>query len=252
MPKETETNEYPKRPKLFKGKIKSLSIGNYPCFFTTEPKYGEDLEQRVTITVDGHLKVYRKIYEGGWLQSVKAENVTKSKKISVEDTMKIFNRISRYFSKDYDSCVACDGGSWELRLTNTEGEVFRYWGGTTGIDHRSSLSRLSKLIRKVTGLEYVLGFDEDTQYGFLLLNKIDKDPADVIELVKKVARKNDFNVVEYLGQYDGARVYNPIFKELLDTGMPQFILVKDGKAWLEISEYCLDIIDAFFKDKKEN
>lgn len=101
------------------------------------------------------------------------------------------------------------------------------------------MSRLSKLIRQITGLEYVLGFDEDTQYGFLLLNKIDKDPADVIKLVKRVARKNDFNVVEYLGQYDGTRVYNPIFKELLATGMPMLILVKDGKAWLEISEYCL-------------
>lgn len=252
MPKETETNEYPQRPKLFKGKIKSLSIGNYPCFFGTEPEYGEDLEQRVTITADGHLKVYRKIYEGGWLQSVKTENVTKSKKISVEDTMKIFNWISRYFSKDYDICIACDGGSWELRLTNTEGEVFRYWGGTTGIDHRSSLSRLSKLIRQITGLEYVLGFDEDTQYGFLLLNKIDKDPADVIELVKKVARKKGFNVVEYLGQYDGARVYSPIFKELLATGMPMLILVKDGKAWLEISEYCLTILEALSNDEKEN
>ena len=59
----------------------------------------------------------------------------------------------------------------------------------------------------------MLGFDEDTQYGFLLLNKIDKDPADAIELVKKEAKKWDFTAVEYLGQYDGARVYNPIFKK---------------------------------------
>ena len=251
MPAENDFNGNVEKTVLFKGKIKTMCLMTSPCLFWKPPEYGDDLEQCLTITANGNVKVSRKI-SGGWGSDKGNQTVNERVKISPEDAAKILNRISKYFSKEHEEFFATDIGSWDLKLINTEGEVFRFSETNRCSDYRSALSRVSMLIRKITGLEYVLGFDEDTQYGFLLLNKIDKDPADVIELVKKEARKNDFNVIEYLGQYDGARVYNPIFKKDLLTGMPQFILVKDGKAWLEISEYCLDIIDAFFNDKKEN
>ena len=240
----------PPKSILFRGKIKSLSLMTEPCYFVKPPEFGYELEQKLTITKKGYVKVYRKISEG-WDSEKEPQTVTEKMKISIEDTEKIFNRIGRYFTKEHEECIVCDEGTWELRLTNTEGEVFRYFGSTCCSDHRSALSRVSKLIRKITGLEYILGFDEDTQYGFLLLNKIDNDPADVIEKVKKVAHNNEldvFNVVEYIGEFEGARVYSPIFKEVLEIGMPPFILVKNGKAWLEISEYGLKIIDALCKD----
>lgn len=247
---ETALNENSKKNTLFKGKIKTMCLMTSPCYFPRPPEYGDELEQYLTITAKGKIKVARKI-EADRESGIKPQIVTEKVKISPEEATKILNRIGRYFAKEHEPNIIIDGGGWNLRLTNTEGEVFRFRESTC-FDHRSALSRVSKLIREITGLEYILGFDEDTQYGFLLLNKIDKDPADVIEQVKKVARNNDFNVIEYLGEFNGARVYNPIFKKDLLTGMPQFILVKDGKAWLEISEYCLDIIDAFFNDKKEN
>ena len=236
---------------LFRGKIKSLCLTTSPCYFPRPPEYGDDLEQCLTITAKGHVRINRKICEG-WDSGFKSQAVCEKVKISIEDAAKILNRISRYFAKEHDKFFATDIGSWDLKLINTEGEVFRFSESTCCSDHRSALSRVSKLIRKITGLEYVLGFDEDTQYGFLLLNKIDKDPPDVIEMVKREARKFEYNIVKYIGEYDGSRVYCPIFKELLDTGMPQLILVKEGKAWLEISEYCLDILGAICNDDKEN
>ena len=86
---------------------------------------------------------------------------------------------------------------------------------------------------------------------FGLLNNIDKDPADVVKKVKKVARKEGFNVVKYEGEFDGARVYSPVFKEDLKIGMPQFVLAKLGVAYLVIGEYGLRIIDAL-NNSKEN
>ena len=125
-------------------------------------------------------------------------NVIKSQMvITTKDyTAKIFNRIGKYFSTYHDPNIVLDGGTWELKLTNTEGEVFHFRESTC-YNHRSALSRVSKFIRSVTGLEYLLGFDEDTQYGFLLLNRIDKEPRDVVKKVKKVALKEGFNVIKY-------------------------------------------------------
>lgn len=235
---------------LFRGKIKTLCLTTTPCLFGKPPEYGDDLEQCLTITANGNVKVSRKI-SGGWDSDKENQTVTEKVKISPEDAAKILNRISKYFAKEHEKFFATDIGIWDLKLINTDGEVFRFSETNRCSDHRSALSRVSMLIRKITGLEYVLGFDEDTQYGFLLLNKIDKDPADVIKLVKKEARKNEFNVIEYLGEFDGARVYSPILKKVMFTGMPEFILAKDGKVWLEISKYCLDILSAFIDDEKE-
>ena len=236
---------------LFRGKIKSLCLSTSPCLFWKPPEYGDDLEQCLTITANGNVKVSR-IISGGWDSDKENQTVNEKVKISPEDAAKILNRIRRYFSKEHDKFFATDVGSWDLKLTNTEGEVFRFSETTCVGDRRSSLSRVSKLIRQITGLEYVLGFDEEIQGGFKLENCIDKDPIEIIEMVRKEARKNGIDEVEYIGEFDGARVYCPIIDKLLKEGMPQFILVKDGKAWLEISEYCLDILDAFFKDKNEN
>lgn len=66
-----------------------------------------------------------------------------------------------------------------------------------------------------------------------------------------MVRKEGFNVVKYEGEFDGARVYTPVFKEDLLTGMPQFILAKHGVAWLEISEYGLGIIDTLYNNKEK-
>ena len=241
----------PRMPVLFKGKVKSLSLTTDPGYFPDVPASGDDWEQKLTISSVGNVKLAREIVVGDWSSNVETQKTTEKRKISAEDTAKIFSRIGKYFSTYHDSNIILDGGTWELKLTNTEGEVFHFMESTC-YNHRSALSRVSKFIRSVTGLENLLGFDEDAQYGFLLLNDIDKDPADVVKKVKKVARREGFNVVKYEGELDGARVYSPVFKEDLKIGMPQFILYKNGVAWLEFSEYGLKIIDALYNKENGN
>lgn len=250
MAQEQNVTDNPRIRELFRGKIKSLSLTTDPGYFPNVPFSGDDWEQKLTISSAGNVKLTREIVVGDWSSNAETQKITEKRKISAEDTAKIFNRIGKYFSTYHDPNIILDGGTWELKLTNTEGEVF-YFMESTCYNHRSVLSRVSKFMRSVTGLESLLGFDEDTQYGFLLLNNIDKDPADVVKKVKKVARKEGFNVVKYEGEFDGARVYSPVFKEDLKIGMPQFILAKHGVAYLVIGEYGLRIIDAL-NNSKEN
>ena len=251
MAKKQNVTDNPRMPELFKGKVKSLSLTTDPGYFPDVPASGDDWEQKLTISSVGNVKLAREIVVGDWSSNVETQKITEKRKISAEDTAKIFSRIGKYFSTYHDPNIILDGGTWELKLTNTEGEVFHFMESTC-YNHRSALSRVSKLIRSVTGLENLLGFDEDAQYGFLLLNDIDKDPADVVKKVKKVARAEGFNVVKYEGELDGARVYSPVFKEDLKIGMPQFILYKNGVAWLEFSEYGLKIIDALYNKENGN
>lgn len=238
-------------PKLFRGKIKSLCLTTSPGSFMNRPETGDELGQTLTISSAGNVKLTREIAGRDWSSNLAKDIINEKQKISAEDTAKILNRIGKYFSAFHCPNVILDGGTWELILTNTEGEVFHFRESTC-YNHRSALSRVSKFIRSVTGLEYLLGFDEDTQYGFLLLNKIDKDPKDVVKKVKKVALKEGFNVIKYEGMFDGARVYSPVFHDIEIIGMPLFILAKHGVAWLVFGEYGLRIMDALYNKENGN
>lgn len=213
MAKKQNVTGNPRMPVLFKGKVKSLSLTTDPGYFPDVPASGDDWEQKLTISSAGNVKLAREIVVGDWSSNnVETQKISEKRKISTEDTAKIFNRIAKYFSTYHDPNIIIDGGTWELKLTNTEGEVFHFMESTC-YNHRSALSRVSKFIRSVTGLESLLGFDEDAQYGFLLLNEIDKDPVDVVKKVKKVARKEGFNVVRYEGEFDGAGYIVPSLKK---------------------------------------
>ena len=79
---------------LFRGKIKSLCLSTSPCLFWKPPEYGDDLEQCLTITANGNVKVSR-IISGGWDSDKENQTVNEKVKISPEDAAKILNRIRR-------------------------------------------------------------------------------------------------------------------------------------------------------------
>lgn len=146
-------------PKLFRGKIKVLTLTTSPGFFPEGPEIGDEWEQKITISSVGNVRLKREIVVGGdWFTDLQKQTVTEKRKITAEDTAKIFDRIGKYFSVYHEPNIVCDGDTWELKLTNTDGETFCFIESTC-YDHRSALSRVTKLIRKTTGLEYLLGFD---------------------------------------------------------------------------------------------
>ena len=161
MTKEAMKNENTDEKKLFRGTIKSLRLTTYPCYFFSEPDCLVELDQRLTITAKGRVRVAGKFGKVGHFDD-EPVTVTRKMTISAADAEKIFDRISRYFAKEHETFVVCDGGIWDLKLTNTEGEVFCF-SESSHYDHKSELSKISKLIRKVTGLKCIMGFDEDTE-----------------------------------------------------------------------------------------
>ena len=161
MTKEAKKNGNTNKKEMFRGTIKTLHLTTDPCYFFSDPDCLVELEQRLTITAKGRVKVSGKFGKVCHFDE-KPETVTRKVTISAADTEKIFDRISRYFAKEHERYVVCDGGTWDLKLTNTEGEVFRF-GGFSRYDHDSELSKISKLIRKITGVKCIMGFDEDTE-----------------------------------------------------------------------------------------
>ncbi len=143
--------------KLFRGEIKSLSLITEPSYFMMpeEPEY--ELEQRLTITAKGLVKVRRKIGRGQNFDE-NHEIINVKVKIPFEETNKILTQVTRYFSKEHENDLVTDEGIWTLKLTNTEGEIFKF-DGSTCYDCRETLSKVSKLIRNITGFKYLLGFD---------------------------------------------------------------------------------------------
>lgn len=162
MTKEKVIKENSNTVVLFRGTIKSLRLKTTPCYFCLPPEPIAELEQRLTITAKGRVRVSRKF--GSVLNSdEKPETVTQKLVISVADAEKIFDSINRYFAKEHEKYMVTDVGTWDLKLTNTEGEVFLFSGFTCFPDRGSELIRVSKLIRKITGLGCIMGFDEDSE-----------------------------------------------------------------------------------------
>ena len=161
MTKEAKKNGNTNKKEVFRGTIKSLRLTTDPCYFFSEPDRLVELEQCLTITAKGRVKVSG---EFGRVCHFDEESITVTQKMTIptEVAENIFGRISRYFSKEHESYFVCDGGTWDLKLTNTEGEVFRF-SESSHYDHKSELSKISKLIREITGLKCLMGFDEDTE-----------------------------------------------------------------------------------------
>ena len=161
MPTENDFNGNSEKTALFKGKIKSMRLTTEPCYFPRIAEPGDDLEQKLTITAKGRVNVCRKISRV-YDSNQETETITEKAMISPDDTEKIFNSISRHFAIIPEMVEVLDGGVWELKLTNTEGAVFHFCGSTSH-NHESALGRLSKMLREITGVEYLLGFDESIE-----------------------------------------------------------------------------------------
>ena len=55
---------------------------------------------------------------------------------------------------------------------------------------------------------------------------------ETIKTAEKLAYKLDFDFVEYLKEDEGSSVFVAVSKDLACTGLPAFILVKNGEASL--------------------
>ena len=70
----------------------------------------------------------------------------------------MLDSIGRYFSTEYIEVFATDIGEWEMEITNTDGDVYKYRGSliadsvVDGVD-------LSDMVREALGMDDLYVFD---------------------------------------------------------------------------------------------
>ncbi len=117
---------------------------------------GNEVEQRLTITSDGRMWLSRYRY-GATGDRDKYELI--KKKFQKIDSAPIINAFEKFFQCGYDIYSATDVGSWELRLINADGDIFKTHGAL--ISGHQELDALSTLIRNKIGYRDLFVFNGD-------------------------------------------------------------------------------------------
>ena len=153
---------------LFNGQVKIMYLVTEPCYFFDHSCSPKEVRQKLVISEDGCVNIIRKIsivdslFNDICVSNGENNIITEQLKLSKGKTVMLFNCIGNYFSQKIEPLMCCDIGSWDLVLTNTEGESFSF-SGFNNTNDGTELYKLSNLIRDVTGLQYLYGFDEQLQ-----------------------------------------------------------------------------------------
>jgi len=141
----------------FEGKAKKIRLISNSLGYGPWPDPGEEVEQHLTIAEDGRVWFYGYgLSDGGKTNKLRSERHSLAPNISAH----IIAQVAAHFADGYSEVIVMDAGSWDLEITNDEGQAFRFHGPLCAGEDKE-LSRLSDLIRYHLGLDY-LAFDGDS------------------------------------------------------------------------------------------
>ena len=139
----------------FKGILKKLQLVSNNIGYEPIPLPRDtEVEQRLTIISDGRVWLSRYRY-GALGDRDKYEMMAKLNLKII--TTSIMQEVESFFQKGYDIYDATDVGVWELRLTNTKGDIFKTHGALISGHH--ALDFLSDLIRREIGHRDLFAFN---------------------------------------------------------------------------------------------
>lgn len=139
----------------FKGELQKLQLVSNNIGFGPIPLPSDtEVEQRLTIISDGRVWLSR--YRYGAMGGRDKYELMEKLHLKI-DTISIIQEVEQFFRKGYDVYAATDVGSWELRLTNTDGDIFKTHGAL--ISGYNALDALSDLIRRNLGYRDLFVFD---------------------------------------------------------------------------------------------
>lgn len=139
----------------FKGILDRIQLISDGMCYGPCPEPEDEIEQHLTIRKDG--RVWFSGYNFG---RCKGKNVVGRRiqyKMSQDNANRIFNLFNKRFSKLYIENYVTDIGSWDLKLTNTNGEEFYYSGSMCGEIECEGID-LTKLLQDELNIEDVWGF----------------------------------------------------------------------------------------------
>jgi len=141
---------------VFVGTPKKIRLVSNNFGYGPWPEADEEIEQRLTITSEG------RVWFSGYGPSMmgNGEKLRSSQsKIDPKVGAYIIQQIADRFTQDYEEEIVMDVGSWELELTNDDGQRYRYHGPLCEVCDKT-FSELSELIRYHLGL-HLFAFDGD-------------------------------------------------------------------------------------------
>lgn len=147
----------------FEGKLRKLRIVSNNICIGSMPEPDKEVEQHLTINRDGCVRLSRHFF--GCSKKPLMNNFN----IENEKAADLLDKIGKYFNDEYAEISVTDVGVWELELTNTEGEVYKFCG-SLWVDDESDYTYLSDLVREAVGMYDLFVFDGNSRAD--VINKI--------------------------------------------------------------------------------
>lgn len=141
---------------IFEGTPKKIRIISNNVCYGPCPEPTDEVEQRITINAEGRVWFSAYVFGDGLGQYKKSR--TKNYKIEKIVAEKILNTVANYFSKEYDEVFATDIGDWQMELTNTEDETYKFRGSLCS-DFEVDGIDLSDFIRESLEMNDLYVFD---------------------------------------------------------------------------------------------
>lgn len=145
-----------KNPFIFEGTPKKVRIVSNNICYGPYPEPTDEVEQHLTINAEGQVWFSAFTYGQGFGEYEKAR--TKNYKIEKEVATKVLNSVAAYFSQEYNEIFATDIGDWQMELTNTDDEIFKFRGSLCA-DFEVDGTDLSDLIRDSLKMDDLYVFD---------------------------------------------------------------------------------------------
>ena len=148
----------------FIGEARKITINSTDSYFPDRIMSNCEKEQRITINSNGG------VWFSAYTYSRKDTNRIKGRKriFKIDKTVSnnIIKTISDYFRGKYKwDMSVCDAGSWDIEITNTNGERYKYNGDT--IEESYSFPKkdfsFSDMIRDAVGIKYMYLFDGNVE-----------------------------------------------------------------------------------------
>lgn len=139
----------------FTGTPSKMLLHCEECFFSRPADAGEEVRQSVAIHADGRVYISRFFFDEA--NMLRQSQKRSASKIDAKTTQWLLERTVQYFRDRREEAVVCDAGSWELSITNTDGESFCYSGAL--VEDSTEDEPLSDLIRDTLDNQELWIFD---------------------------------------------------------------------------------------------
>lgn len=144
------------KPIFFEGVPQKIQIVSNGICYGPCPEPEDIVEQHITINAEGGVWYSAFKYGSDYGKYEKAE--TKNYKIDKATALNVLDAVVTYFSNHNEDMFVTDVGSWDLKITNTEGIAFKFWGSLCGSYEIDDID-VCNLIRVALEIDDLFVFD---------------------------------------------------------------------------------------------